>query len=47
MKKEIERSILRYFKDKKMDEHAKTKDLHKLIQMSDGLFELSYFLLYF
>ena len=28
MKKEIERSILKYLKDKKMDENAKTTDLH-------------------
>ena len=45
MKKEIERSILRYFKDKKMDEHAKTTDLHNLIRMSDGLFAIKLFLI--
>ena len=40
MKKEIERSILRYFKDKKMDEHAKTTDLHNSIRIADGLFAI-------
>ena len=46
MKKEIERSILRYFKDKKMDEHAKTTDLHNLIRMADELFTIKIFLLF-
>lgn len=37
MKIEIEKSILKYFKDKKMDKHAKTTDLHNFIRISGGL----------
>ena len=46
MKKEIEKSILRYFKDKKMDKHAKTTDLHNFIRLSGGLLTIKLFFNY-